>query len=245
MKAVLTETRDIQSVRDQLIDYCDCIKKKDDSAEFDKNLNELISILSVMTCWTREPCETFLNEQRTESIKLGEYEKCGCNAGVIEFTPHYNPFEIESIEIDLVELNGIDETITRIDQSDIVYSQAFDLFRINIGKYTRNDRCGCVGDYRLLIRYWAGYEQIPDCLLQIFCDMMHIIYLKNKCDCKECQSCKTIGATETDIVYSDGDNISKVVAEYLNTIITTGIKKQLGLISLCNRNKNDIWGAVV
>lgn len=239
-----------QNIREQLEDYCDCIGGYPEETWkqiYERDLNELIHLISLITCWEQQPCETFLNSERQEIVDLYHYKKCGCDAGIIEFKPYYRPYEADTMNVKLVELLGVEETVIEIDPSDVAYSETFKLFRINIGKYVKNGKCECRGKYKLIFEYVAGYELLPDCLLQLFCDLLHVMYDKNRCDCSACQACKGDSLDNDDVVieYVDGDEVSPNLKKYLDALIAAGYKKQLGLMSICSGKNYDVWGCVI
>lgn len=229
------------AVVEQLNDFCDCLPDmKEDVLE--RNVLEMISLISNLTCWTQQPCETFLNSERVEFIDFDQFDPCSCNGGIVEFTPYYHPFQSDTFKVTLIEQDGINETATELDASDFAYSDTFGVLRINLRDYVSNSKCGCSGASKLMITYDAGYESIPECLLQIFCDLLHVITVKNSCDCSACQACT--GEDDVTIEYSEDDDVSPKLSVYLNSLIESGYKKQLGLISLC-QGCNEIWGLVV
>lgn len=237
----------VSAVVEQLLDYCECIKDIDkDEAVLERNVEELLNLISINTCWSREPCETLLNSPRQEYIDVGEIKKCSCEGGIVTFTPYYYPFNPDSFEVTLVRIEGIKEELTPISEDDWAYISSEGDLRIDLSEYVTNDRCGCKAIYKLAIDYDAGFEEIPDCLLKVFCDMLHIIFAKNTCDCSVCQSCKASG-TDTLIEFDEDDTISQKIDSYLTNFLWDAYRDQLSLISLCGRDINDsnVWGVVI
>lgn len=233
-------------VAEQLKDFCDCLPddlaKPDNETFFERNVLETINLISILTCWTNEPCETFLNSERTEYIDLEEFNRCTCDGGIVEFTPHYLPFQPDTFKVYLIEQEGITEEVIELDATDYSYGDAFGVLRIDVRKYVTGVDCGCKKKRKLKITYDAGYELIPECLLQLFCDLLHVVYDKNNCDCSACQSCSS--SDDVEIEYLQGDDVSPKLSAYLDLLVQGGYKKQLGLISLCG-NRKEIWGVVV
>ena len=225
---------------EQLKEYCNCIDDIKDDDKLERNVNELIHLISLMTCWTQEPCETFLNSERKEVVDVEPFNPCCCDGGIIEFKPFYHPFNPLTFKVYLVRQEGIEETSTEL--TDFAYSDTFGVLRINLREAIKNFGCGCPNAYRLVITYDAGYELIPDCLLQLFCDLLHVIYDKNNCSCETCQSCKA-GDNDVVVEFSEGDKVSPKLETYLNTLVKNAYQKQLGLISICKALKP--WGIVV
>lgn len=224
-----------ESITEQLSDNCDCTEVKD------SDVAELINIVSMASCWTQEPCETFLLSDRSEIIDLPE---CLDNCKVFEFIPFYKPFTPESFTFTLLEIDGITET--EIPITEFSYSTSLGGFRLLLPLKSckcAKPKCGCGVEYKLIVTYEAGYELIPDCLVPIFCQMLRLIKDKNTCDCSHCQECEA--ATEQlKKVYANGDIVSPYTDNYLATLIIEQYHRQLGLISLCE-NYTETWGIVV
>lgn len=240
----------MKTVYEQLYDYCDCVRELigDDGVSdptFIKYVDEMIHLISLKTCWINDPCETLLNSERIEIIQVDPFNKCCCDAGIIKFTPYYTPFNADSVSIELIEISGIHETITEIDPNDYAYSTSCKQILIDVTDYVNFDLCNCQSIWKLRIKYDAGYIEIPECLLQLFCDILHVIYDKNNCNCEKCQAC-TGNNTYNDVVieYAEGDTISPKIDQYLNILVLNMYNEQLGLLSLCDRCSG-IWAVVV
>lgn len=225
----------------QLRDYCGCLPEMDDG-ELEGNVAELIHLISTMTCWAQQPCETFLNSGRTETLSLQKAEPCSCDSGVVSFEPYYRPFQEGTFKVSLAWQQGMEEKITELDPQDYRYSSNFGVLRINAGRYMADCGC-CPGEYRLVVTYDAGYELIPECLLPLFCEMLQLIYDKNNCSCHDCQACEN--DSDVSIEYADGDRVSPEMEKYLTRLILDGHQKMMGLISLCGAGKGSIWGEVI
>lgn len=220
---------------EQLTEYCSCIK---DASE--ENIEELINIISMATCWMKEPCDTFLAGQRTEVILLPSCMDCP-----MEFKPFYHPFDADSFTFSLVKVDGIKETITSIE--DYAYSAVSDVFRINTGlpscKCNPCDPCSdCEVEYKLLVSYTAGYELIPECLLPVFCNVLEVIAAKNDCSCDDC-ACEG-SKYEDNVQYAEGDVVTVALETDLGQLLVEQYKKQLQMISLCKPSP-ELWGFVV
>lgn len=220
------------TVMEQITEYCGC-------TEFTENdVNELISLISVYTCWTQKPCETFLQSERREVVDL---PNCIGDCDIFTFEPFYQPFDETSFTFTLVEQNGLNETATEI--TDYVYSVVDGNFRLKLPLPSCECKvtCGCESTYKLFVTYVAGYELLPDCLLPVFCEALQYIADKNKCDCDECDGCDD---ARTDETYIDETTLEGHLQVYFLETLTPLYKRQLGLISLC-RIRNVLWGVVV
>lgn len=232
---------------DQLKEYCDCLPDIEDD-EFERNVNELINLVSLMTCWTQEPCETFLVSERKEVLTVEDVRKCGCEGGIVKFIPFFVPIIPGSFKITLVRRFGIKEEPFVINDDEYLYSDFSDELRIDLSKYLGNDLCNCEYEYKLIIEYIAGYHDLPDCLLPIFCDMLHIITSKNECDCNKCQACSDSSSSQgyiTEDDYNGNLDPTAYLERVFLRLIESAYKNQLGLISLCNRRNTHWWGTVI
>lgn len=226
------------TVKEQLAEYCNCIDVED------KDVDELIHLISVYTCWTGKVCDTFLSAERREVVDLPD---CVCDCDVFTFEPFYEPFDPESFTFTLITQDGTDETATVLE--DFGYSVADENFRIRLPlqncKCGCNYECGCPPKYKLLVTYIAGYEEIPDCLLPIFCEALQWIKFKNTCDCSECQPCQD-DSTERKYYEFDYTTLTGTLQEYFLRVLTMQYRNMLSLISLCDhKDKQKFWAVVV
>lgn len=220
------------TVIEQITEYCDCQNFTE------RDVTELIDLISQYTCWTQVPCETFLQSERKEVIDL---PNCMDDCDIFKFEPFYQPFDETSFSFTLVEQNGLTETVTEI--TDYIYSVADGNFRLKLPlpRCECKPECGCESEYKLLVTYVAGYELLPDCLLPVFCEALQYIADKNECDCNECDGCDDARTNET---YIDETTLEGHLQVYFLQTLTPLYKKQLGMISLC-QYRNVLWGVVV
>lgn len=218
-------------ILDQLRDFCECV-----NTATDEDVADLINVVSMATCWAQNPCETFLFSARREVIDLPSCLDCP-----YEFTPYYHPFDKDSFKFTLVKLQGTEETETEV--TDFAYIKSKDLFRLNLELPKCGCIpcvCGCVAEYKLIAEYDAGYSEIPECLLPVFCNILDVIHSKNKCDCGDC-GCED--KTE-DIDYATGDIVTVAIETDIGKMLVESYKNQLGMMSLCSVRPS-IWGVIV
>lgn len=220
---------------DQLKEYCDCVDVEE------SDVNELVNLISAYTCWMEKPCDTFLMGERREVVDL---PNCTCECDVFTFEPFFTPFDPDSFTFTLIEQDGITETAIPV--TEINYSIVDSNFRLALPlpDCKCKPHCGCEPKYKLLVEYMAGYEELPDCLLPIFCEALQWIKEKNTCDCSECEPCNTSTSTtilDREIPYA---TLTGRLQDYFLQILTVQYRKQLSLISLCT-NAKKLWGVVV
>lgn len=225
-------------ITEQLREKCNCTEVNDSDVE------EMINLVSMATCWTQKPCETFLMSERREVIDLPD---CLEDCSVFEFRPFYHPFVEDSFTFTLVETDELEETLIPI--TEYSYSAVKDLFRLKLPLNSckcMKPECGCSPTYSLLVTYDAGYEDIPDCLVPVFCMLIAVIKDKNECDCDGCQSCDKIrNANDIDqYIYQNGDVITPHIDMWVADLLIQQYKRQLGLIGLCEMQPY-MWGVVV
>lgn len=224
------------NIVDQLSKYCSCVEDVSES-----DIAELVNVISLATCWMQNPCETFLMSDRREVIDLPDCMDCP-----MEFTPFYHPYDKESFSFSLVKIEGITETVTEI--TDFAYSETMGLFRLNTGLPScacKSCVCGdCKPVYKLVVEYKAGYTELPDCLLPVFCNILEVIKAKNTCDCHDCDECDNAKYDEDNIQYATGDIVTVALETDIGKILVSQYKKQIGMISLC-KAPEELWGFVV
>lgn len=218
----------------QLKGFCSCVEKATD-----EDIAELVNVISIATCWMQKPCETFLLGDRREIIDLPPCADCP-----IIFEPFYHPFDVDTFEFSLITIEGIEETITPI--TEFAYHEADGLFHVIPGlpscKCGCQKKCGCPTEYKLLVKYKAGYEVIPDCLLPVFCNVLEVIHAKNECNC--CSDCGCEAKDENEIKYASGDVVSVALETDIGKMLVEDYKDMIGMMSLCGQPR-DLWGMVV
>lgn len=215
---------------------CNCIDKEVSESDID----ELIALISMATCWTQKPCETLETAERSEVVELPD---CLDDCNVFTFEPFYHPFNVESFSFNLVKYKGIEQEIIPVDEYS--YSDIDGEFRLKLPIPSCKCRvcdCGCPPTYKLAVTYEAGYDEIPDCLIPIFCEALRLVLEKNACDCTTCTPCQINGET-VEIDYSDSEMIADRLADYLVRLFASQYRRQLSLISLCRATS--VWGVVV
>ena len=219
---------------EQLTEYCDCQDVEE------KDINELVNLISTYTCWAQKPCETFLQSERREVVALPDCTKGDCE--VFEFEPFFAPFDPDSFVFTLVEQNGITETLEAL--SSFTYSEVDGKFRLELPlpNCKCRPRCGCESKYKLLVTYVAGYEEIPDCLLPLMCEGLYWIHEKNKCACDDCEACDPTKNTDEGVI--NYASLEGRIQDYFLNVLTKQYFNQLSLISLCQRYKGELWGVV-
>ncbi len=217
---------------EQLRATCECVEDITDA-----EVNELVNVISMATCWTRVPCETFLRGDRREVVDLPSCADCP-----IAFDPYYRPFYEDTFKFYLVKIHGLDEEVTEI--TDFKYSATDGVFRVDTGLPPCNcgcNPCGCPTSYKMVVTYEAGYDELPDCLLPVFCNVLEVIRAKRDCQC--CNDCGCDNQ-EQQIKYAAGDVVSVQLETEIGKILVEQYKNQIGMISLC-RPRKYLWGVVV
>lgn len=221
-------------ILEQLKAYCACVGE--DVTEAD--VADLVNVISMSTCWQRVPCETFLKGARREVIDLPSCADCP-----ITFEPYYFPFYEDTFKFYRVEIDGLDETSTEI--TDFRYSPTTGVFRLDAG--LPSCKCGCnpcelcPKEYKLVVEYEAGFEELPDCVLPVMCNVLEVIMAKRNCDCANDCGCEN---QEDQVKYATGDVVSVALETDIGKMLVENYKNQLALISLC-RGREYLWGVVV
>lgn len=220
----------ITGITDQLSEYCECVGDVEE-----RDVEEIVNLISMYTCWTNEPCDTFLLGERREVIDLPPCLDCE-----FEFEPFFHPFDEDSFVFTVVKQEGMEIESTVVDH---VYNPFTGKFTVDVDLPSckcRPRKCSpCDTIYTLVVTYMAGYEELPDCLLPVFCNLLDVIQAKNECDCGQDCACDT----EENIKYATGDVVTAALETDLGKILVEQYKRQLSLISLCE--ERSLWGIVV
>lgn len=230
-----------ETIYEQLRDYCDCFRQSDvkDTEKFERNVNQLVDIISMITCWKNTSCENFLSSDRQEVLDIHAIKSCYCDDGLMIVDLNYREIQSETIVVKLQKRTGIQfETIT-LDSSEYTYNEYENKLYIDLSNYNIKCCCDCTKLHKLIITYTAGYELIPDCLLPVFCDFLQYIIQYNRCCC-ECSTCQD----DTEETVEDDGNIPDSISEYIQNTIFVSYARQLETISLCGYRKQFV-GMVV
>lgn len=217
------------TIYDQLKAYCACVEDLDEA-----DVNEMVNVVSLMTGWQKNGCETFLYGARREVRDLPSCADCP-----LVFTPYYHPFDETTFKFFLVKVDGLDETVTEI--TDFRYSPTDGVFRIDTGLPSCKcscHPCGCPPSYRLIAEYEAGYDLLPECILPVFCHLLEVIKARRNCDCGDC-GCDN----EPKVKYATGDVVSVALETDLGKMLVEQYKNQLA--SLVLFDVPELWGFVV
>ena len=213
--------------------YCGCVEADN------RDIDEMVNVISLATGWMLNPCETFLTSARREIVDLPSCTDCP-----VTFDPYYHPFDPTSFKFYLVTTVGLSETITEIEEFQFHVSDG--LFHVDPGipcKCKCEPDCGeCPTTYKLLATYTAGYDEIPDCLIPVFCNVLEVIHAKNKCDCNDC-ACES-NDSENNVQYATGDIVTVALETDIGKILVEQYKRQLGMMSIV-RTPSQLWGMVV
>jgi len=235
-----------EAIIEQLKDYCSCIKDDDfENDKAEKNIGELINLISTITCWANHPCETFLSSQREEDFTVDDLKKCGCDANIIRKQLFYPMIDPTSIHVYVVKRDGIQFTKEELSLgTDFNYNPYDGLLYIDLSSIglVGPCNCGCEEIQKIVVDYVAGYEQIPECLLPVFCDFLQFVISMNKCECG-CSTCESEDAG--DVLISEENSEAQItISVYVREHIAKAYADQLGIISVCESKQ--VWlGAVV
>ena len=244
------------TIVEQLTTYCDCTNVTE------RDVDELIHIISQMTCWNSNApkynvglCDTFLNGPRKEILDL---PNCLPKCPAFYFRPFYYPFDMETFIFKVAQVSGVTETT--FDIENVTWVESKGAFGIDLTGLIPSCQCHnpcqeCKDEFKLIVEYDAGYEEIPECILPVLCNLLNVIEAKNNCDCDDCQACSTqqttvnpvtgqVTASIQTIKYASGDITTVQLETELAKMLVRNYRNQIGLISLCSAPK-ELWGSVV
>jgi len=229
------------TIKEQLETNCDCLPEVDERL-FERVLDSVISYISQITCWRTELCETFLNEERIELIPINNLECCGCDDRLMTITPRFfEMIDMDSFKVEFITVMGLSEDVVEIDSEYFSFIESMNELRIDLSRYYSCNPC-CPPETIVRIRYYAGFDLIPDCLLGLFCDLMRVLYDQMKCDCGTCQPCeaKTNLMGEVD----EDEIVNKTLDNFLNDVVIKGYINNLSMMSLC-LGEHQPWGELL
>ena len=218
------------TIYEQLQTSCDCIKLSDKNDEnFKQNVNQLIDLISIMTCWKNSPCENFLSSDREEVMDVDVINSCWCDGGLMVVPLYYREIKEDTIQVFVQIRNGVKFEEIELSEDDFSFNPYENKLYIDLSEYDTESVCNCEKVHKLIVRYTAGFELLPNCLLPVFCDFLSYVVKMNQCDCN-CNTCED--DTENDEPV-DPDTIE----EYIQRTLFIAYARQLETISLCGNHK--------
>lgn len=232
-----------QEIYDQIAGYCNCMSEID-PCNVEKYLAQLVDYVSMMTCWKRKSCETFLSSEREEVFAPNYINDCGCDQGLTIIPLYYTHIFEPTIQVTIQLRDGVNFCEVLVDPEDYSFDTYDNELYINLSKYLglAGGQCDCTKFKQIIVRYIAGYDRIPDCILPIFCDLMSYIIELNACGCTQCTDCES-GSMRDEEDFPKDEN-EQLIYTWIQQAVTTVYINQLGLMSLCGK-KHDFLGVVV
>lgn len=247
-----------QSIVDKVKEDCKCVLSTDSDDAINRLIAKALRAISVLTCWGDGECSTLLKGDRREEIDI-DLDYCDCFGSVYKSAPFYN----KNVTVTSVKLIRITDTIAETTLSIVdSYNETLGVFFINLNQqFTFSDgstenpaiQCGCCkAEYKLIIEYEAGYDDIPDCIMDILCRIIGFIKLSAS-GCETAQDACYIedkvafgtyvieksNALETIKFSAPDDKILKATVQMMQYYQVLELKA----ISICK--KSSIWGSVV
>lgn len=234
---------------EQIKENCDCLSEKDiESGLVDKSISQLIQLISTLTCWTNRDstCATFLSSDRQELFDINAIQQCGhCDHGLMDVELFYLPIVPESIKVKVLTRTGIKFEEHILDESLYSFNPYESVLYIDLKDFIFCNPCNCDVVEKVIVDYVAGYEELPECLLPIFCDLLSYLIEMNRCECaKSCDPCTLEPIEEVTLTGYESDE-QKTTYDFIRNTITNAYARQLELMSLCGRRRKRFWGTVV
>ncbi len=218
-----------ETIYEQLQTSCDCIRQSDKNDDsFKKNVMQLVDLISSITCWKNSSCETFLSSDREEVFDVDFIRSCHCDGGLMITNLYYKEIKSETIQIILQTRDGIHFEEIELADEDFSFNAYENKLYIDLSPYGINDICSCKKLHKIIVRYTAGYELLPQCLVPVFCDYLQHLIAYNQCDCN-CDTCKDETENKAPV---EPDTIE----EYIQRTLLIAYQRQLETISLCGRS---------
>lgn len=191
-----------QSIIDQILDHCPQLAdvkdpetevlSESDKAALWKQIYKIISRFSSANCWDKGGCETFLKGERTQKMKFTR-EHCKSCGNLLKISPEFEPIclndagEPDITEINIYAVSDVRKKYTYpaelLGSSYVEVAEQFyidlniDMLNTQTGE-TENwwKNCGCCEpEFFIEIKYNAGFDKIPECLLDMFCKLLCFI----------------------------------------------------------------------
>ena len=182
-----------------------------------------------MTCWKNSPCENFLSSDREEVMDVDVIKSCWCDGGLMIVPLYYREIKAETIQVFVQIRNGVKFEEIELSTDDFSFNQYENKLYIDLSEYDTESVCNCEKVHKLIVRYTAGFELLPNCLLPVFCDYLSYVIKMNQCDCN-CNTCED-DTENTEPVEPD------TIEEYIQRTLFIAYARQLETISLCGNHK--------
>lgn len=237
----------ISDVALQIKNHCQCFKECEVD-EIESVAVELVRLLSLSSCWTRETCETLLTSQRVERVPM-PCRKCGCCGNIEHFVPYYSA-NVNNVEVYVVTQSGLLTERTKLDHCDVGVTDinGYTEILVDLSDYVKSCSCNACDVQMLEFVYDAGYDLLPDCLFPDVCDLIKTI-TASKLGCGGLDDCCSMSQPELGYVlktkkvgelsWTWSQDTSSI--EYIyNQLIIGNRLKNLGMISLCGTDSSDV-----
>lgn len=229
---------------EQLKSYCDCLKESDVKAtNFESNIMQMINLLSTLLCWKSDTCDTFLLSERVEHFQPLDLDTCKCcDTHIMQFTLFYQLVRAESIDVTVKIRDGIHFRSVSVSKEDFSFNECDNTLWIDFKNYDLPTLCDCDKVECIEVKYDAGYELLPDCLLPIFCDYLSYVIEMNRCKCG-CDVCEQEEGNYDDIINYDSSEEQLTAYIAVREHVIAGYKRQLEAMSLCESHR--FYGKVI
>lgn len=226
-----------ETIYEQLQTNCNCVRKSDLNDEsFKVNVMQLVDLISTITCWKNNTCETFLSSDREEVFDIDFIRSCRCDGGFVITDLFYKEIKEETIQVILQTRDGIHFEDIEISKEDFTFNTYENKLYIDLSSYGIDNICSCKKLHKIIVRYTAGYELLPKCIVPVFCDYLQHLIEYNRCDCN-CDTCDDETENKAPV---EPDTIE----EYIQRTLFISYQRQLEIISLCG-NHYKFLGLVV
>lgn len=237
---------DTTLILEQIKTNCPCFVDKTDS-ELQTMVDNLVNFLSVSLCWD----DTFLYTGRTETFDYVN-DNCFTCRPCERFKTYplfYQSPEMDVISVELVTYNGLQETVYQLPSDSYTIRKGQLLIDSN-GLPRTCCTCSCE-EFELRVSYNAGYKELPDRLVPIFCSLMTSVSL-SLLGCgsiKECCAMDKPKAYQIIKTKKVGEisrtwEVDKQHVQYLyNNMFTENHLRLIATMSLCNslRLEERLW----
>jgi len=230
------------NILDQVREYCHCLPEFITDDELKRVVDRVIAIVSNKTCWSQTSYENMLHSKRTEKMRFNKsvLDLCLCDGGIVEFKPFYRMgIDAESFIVIVRTRSGIHTTKDILAVDKYTFDELDNTLRIDVSDFAQ---CGCCPDETtLIIEYYAGFDELPSCVMDLVCGLINTVEEATRCDCESCHECEA-STDEGKIEFGSPQGSSQyvyvdTVERMLKKLMSEELYNQLRLISICRPRK--------
>lgn len=188
---------------DKLKSTCKCIDPTLTDSQIEALYLPMVQVLAKLTGWGNGECATPYKSLREQ---IEEYKACNCICDCKDpIKLNHRLVDKNSIQVELYLVNNAGEMKYILQPTAIRFSSIENSIRLDLSEQVFNEfnelvdftgSCCRCDKYYIKVMYLAGYDELPDCIIDIICWLFNYLNLSKigaDCSLSCCQELDRIG----------------------------------------------------